>query len=305
MTGLQSYLTAEITHGDSKGGMHMVGYLIDMDGVIYRGNQLIPGADRFIHALRTANIPFLFLTNNSQRTRRDVATKLLRLGIEVEEEHVFTCAMATARFLARQKRNGTAFVIGEGGLLTALHSNGYAIVDKDPDYVVVGEGRTLNFEMVEAALGMIRGGAKLVATNLDPHCPTQAGSRPGCGAIVAMLEVAAEVKAFSVGKPSPVMLRAARKELGLATAETTIVGDTMETDILGGVQLGFKTILVLSGGTRRADLARYTYRPDMVVDSIADLDAAEMGPDWFPDPGGPWHEEFASKEVGALPQAVS
>jgi len=254
----------------------MHGYLIDMDGVIYRGSQLIPGANRFIHELQAAKIPFLFLTNNSQRTRRDVATKLQRLGFDVQEEHIFTCAMATARFLARQKPNGTAFVIGEGGLLTALHNNGYAIVDKDPDYVVVGEGRTLNFEMMEAALGMILGGAKLVATNLDPNCPTQTGTRPGCGAIVAMLEAAAGVKAFSVGKPSPVMLRAARKELGLTTEQTIVIGDTMETDILGGVQLGFKTILVLSGGTRCEDLSRYAYRPDKVVDSIADLNHAQM-----------------------------
>ncbi|HYT88141.1 MAG TPA: HAD-IIA family hydrolase, partial [Gemmataceae bacterium] len=217
----------------------MYGYLIDMDGVLYRGSDLIPGADRFIHELREANIPFLFLTNNSQRTRRDMVTKLERLGIHVAEGHVFTCAMATARFLAQQKPGGTAFVIGEGGLLTALHSNGYAVVDKDPDYVVVGEGRTLTFEMAEAALGMILGGAKLVATNLDPNCPTQTGTRPGCGAIVALLEAAAGVKAFSVGKPSPVMMRAARKELGLTTDETTMIGDTMDTDILGGVQLGF------------------------------------------------------------------
>lgn len=254
----------------------MYGYLIDMDGVIYRGGQLIPGADRFLHGLRAAHIPFLFLTNNSQRTRRDVATKLRRLGLEVEEEHVFTCAMATARFLACQKPNGTAFVIGEGGLPTALHINGYAIVDKDPDYVVIGEGRTLNFEMVEAALGMILGGAKLVATNLDPHCPTQTGTRPGCGAIVALLEAAAGMEAFSVGKPSPVMLRAARKELGLTTDQTIVIGDTMETDILGGVQLGFKTILVLSGSTRREELSRYAYRPDKVVESIADLDYVQL-----------------------------
>jgi NagD protein len=249
----------------------MHGYLIDMDGVMYRGHHLIPGADRFIAELRDANIPFLFLTNNSQRTRLDVATKLQRLGIEVEDRHVYTCAMATARFLARQKPGGTAYVIGEGGLHTALHSNGYAIVDRDPDYVVVGEGRTLNFEMVESALKMILGGAKLVATNLDPNCPTQDGARPGCGAIVAMLETAANVKAFSLGKPSPVMLRAARKELGLTTDQTIVIGDTMETDILGGVQLGFKTILVLSGGTRREDLTRYAYRPDCVVESLADL----------------------------------
>jgi NagD protein len=254
----------------------MYGYLIDMDGVIYRGHELIPGADRFIQKLRSAGVPFLFLTNNSQRTRRDVATRLNRLGMEVDERHVFTCAMATARFLAQHKPAGTAFVIGEGGLLTALHSNGYAIVDKDPDYVVVGEGRAFTFDMVEAALNMILNGAQLVATNLDPNCPTQAGTRPGCGAIVAMLESASGVKAFSVGKPSPVMLRGARKELGLTTDQTVVIGDTMDTDILGGVQLGFKTILVLSGATRREDLVRYAYRPDKVVESIADLDHVEL-----------------------------
>lgn len=259
----------------------MFGYLIDMDGVVYRGARLLPGAERFIGTLRERAIPFVFLTNNSQRTRRDVVRRLQRMGIDVEPEHVFTCAMATARYLARQKPGGTAFVIGEGGLLTALHNNGFAIVDKDPDYVVVGEGRTLNFEMVEAALGMLLGGAKLIATNPDPNCPTQDGLRPGCGAIVAMLEAASGLKAFSVGKPSPVMLRGARKELGLSTDQTIVIGDTMETDILGGVQLGFKTVLVLSGGTRRDDLPRFAYQPDKVVDSIDDLDpealAAEFG----------------------------
>jgi NagD protein len=260
----------------------MLGYLIDMDGVIYRGSELIPGADRFINDLRSKSIPFLFLTNNSQRTRRDVATKLGRLGIDVEEEHVFTCAMATARFLARQKPNGTAFVIGEGGLLTALHTNGYSIVDKDPDYVVIGEGRTLNFEMAEAALRMVLNGAKLVATNLDPNCPTHQGTRPGCGAIVAMLEAAAGIKAFSVGKPSPIMLRAACKELGLNTDHTVMIGDTMETDILGGVQLGLKTILVLSGGTQEKDLPPFAYRPDMIVGSIANLEHEKLVNDFFP-----------------------
>lgn len=247
------------------------GYLIDMDGVIYRGHELIPGADRFVRLLRERRIPFCFLTNNSQRTRRDVAAKLDRMGIEVEEEHIFTCAMATARFLAQQKPGGTAFVIGEGGLLTALHSNGYAIVDQEPDYVVVGEGRTFNLELVEAAVRMIEGGAKLIATNLDPNCPTSHGLRPGCGAMVAMLEAATGVKAFSVGKPSPVMMRAARKDLGLTTDETTIIGDTMETDILGGVQLGFHTVLVLSGSTRREDLPHYAYRPEVIVESVAEL----------------------------------
>jgi NagD protein len=247
------------------------GYLIDMDGVIYKGAEMIRGADRFVRELRDHDIPFLFLTNNSQRTRRDVAEKLRRMRIDVDEANIFTCAMATARFLAEQKPNGTAYVIGEGGLLQALHQNGYSIVDQDPECVVVGEGRAFTFEMLETAVRMIFAGAKLIATNLDPNCPTANGVRPGCGAIVAMLEKATGVQAFSVGKPSPVMMRAARKELGLATAETTVIGDTMETDILGGVQMGYHTILVLSGSTSTADLARYAYRPDRVVPSIAEL----------------------------------
>ena len=254
----------------------MLGYLIDMDGVIYRGHQLIAGADRFISELRSAEVPFRFLTNNSQRAWRDIAIKLQRLGIEVEEEHIFTCARATAQFLAAQKPGGTAFVIGEGGLLTALDQVGYAIVDRDPDYVVVGEGRTLTFEVVEAALGMLRGGAKLVATNMDASCPTQQGIRPGCGAVVALLEAASGIKAFGVGKPSPLMMRAARKEMGLSADQTVMIGDTMETDILGGMQLGYHTVLVLSGGTSEADLERYAYQPDLIVGSIADLAHDEL-----------------------------
>src|SRR5438067_6644526 len=255
----------------TNGSPSRFGFLIDMDGVLYRGPELIPGADRFVRELRDRDVPFRFLTNNSQRTRRDVVARLARMGLEVEDQHVFTSAMATARFLAQQKPGGTAYVIGEGGLLTALHQHGYAVVDHDPDYVVVGEGRTFNLEMVETAVRMILRGAKLVATNLDPNCPTPSGLRPGCGAMVAMLETATGVRAFSVGKPSPVIMRAARKELGLTTDETTIIGDTMETDILGGVQLGFHTILVLSGGTKREDLPQFAYSPEKVVESVADL----------------------------------
>jgi len=247
------------------------GFLIDMDGVMYRGSQLIEGAVEFVHLLREQDIPFLFLTNNSQRTRRDVATKLARMGIEVEEEHIYTCAMATARFLAHQKPKGTAYVIGEGGLMQALHQNGYSIVDHDPDYVVVGEGRTITFEMIEAAVRMVCAGARLIATNMDPNCPTQNGIRPGCGAIVAMIEAATGRKAFSVGKPNPIMMRAARKELGLTAEETIMIGDTMETDILGGLQMGYRTILVLSGGTSKEQLKEFSYQPDRVVNSIRDL----------------------------------
>ena len=249
-------------------------YLIDMDGVIYRGTELIPGAQEWISGLLASRTPFLFVTNNSQRTRRDVAIKLRRMGMPVEERHIFTCAMATARYLARQKPHGTAYVIGEGGLLQALHHNGYAIVDHHPDYVVVGEGRTFTCEMIDAAVRMIMGGAKLIATNLDPNCPTQQGIRPGCGAIVSMLESATGRKAFSVGKPSPVMFRFACAELGVEPEETTIVGDTMETDILGGVQMGCVTILVLSGGTKLEDLDRFAFGPDQVIASVAELCAA-------------------------------
>jgi NagD protein len=247
------------------------GYLIDMDGVIYRGKALIPGAAEFVSGLLERGVPFLFLTNNSQRTRRDMAMKLRRLGINVTEGHVFTCAMATARFLARQRPGGTAYVIGEGGLLQALHENGYAVVDHEPDYVVVGEGRTFTMEAVEAAVKMIYAGAKLIATNMDPNCPTHDGIRPGCGAVVAMIEAATGVKAFSLGKPSPIMMREARKQLGLTAEETTMIGDTMETDILGGVQMGYRTVLVLSGGTSEGDLKKYAYRPDVVVGSVAAL----------------------------------
>ncbi len=249
-----------------------VGFLIDMDGVIHRGGELIEGADRFINALVREQIPFIFLTNNSQRARRDVATKLQRMGIYVEEQHIFTCAMATARFLASKKPNGTAYVIGEGGLLQALHRNGFSIVDHEPDFVVVGEGRTVTLDALEQAVSMILNGAKLIATNLDPNCPTKTGTRPGCGATVAYLETVTGIKAFSVGKPSPIMMRAARKELGLLTSETVMVGDTMETDILGGAQMGYRTVLTLTGSTRREDLDHYAYAPDAIVESVAEME---------------------------------
>lgn len=242
-----------------------------MDGVIYRGSTLIPGASDFITRLRKHGIPFRFLTNNSQRARRDVALKLRRLGIEAHEGEVFTCAMATARFLASQKPGGTAYVIGEHGLAAALHRNGYTVVDDDADFVVVGEGRTLTFEMIERGVRLVEKGARLIATNPDPNCPTDQGIRPGCGAIVAMIERATGVQAFSVGKPSPIMMRAARKEMGLRTDDVIMVGDTMETDILGAVQMGYRSVLVLSGGTRMENLKHFAYQPDLVVENVGEI----------------------------------
>jgi len=250
------------------------GFLLDMDGVIYRGDEPIPGAAEFIASLHTQAIPFLFLTNNSASTPLDYVVKLRKMGIEVGEEHFYTCAMATVDFLQLQKPGGTAFVIGEGGLISALHQAGYGITSHQPDYVIVGEGRTLNFEMAEKAMAMVLNGAHLIATNLDVSCPTASGSRPGCGALVALLEAATGRPAYSVGKPSPFMMRAARKRLGLRTADTIMVGDTMATDIRGAVELGYQTVLVLTGSTRREDLTRFPYQPTLVVESIAEVDAS-------------------------------
>lgn len=250
-----------------------VGFLIDMDGVVYRGSELIPGAVDFVKLLLKENIPFMFLTNNSQRTPVDIATRMQRLGFPIGPDHIFTSALATASYLSQHKPHGTAYVIGEGGLLNALDRVGMAIVDSRPDFVVVGEGRTITLESIEKAVQLVVDGAKLIATNLDPSCPTQDdGVRPGCGAFVKMIEEASGFKAFSPGKPSPVIFRAARKKLGLASGETIMVGDTMETDILGGNQLGFRTVLVLSGGTKRQDIERFAYTPDVVVESVASID---------------------------------
>lgn len=248
------------------------GFLIDMDGVIYSGNDLIPGADKFIAELEKRQVPYLFLTNNSQRTPRDVINKLAGLGIQAEESHVFTSAMATGWYLARMKPHGTAYVLGEGGLLTSLHENGYSLVTQKPDFVVVGEGRNFTLEMVNNAVDMILDGAKLVATNLDPSPKKKGWTNLGIKAIVAMLEEATGVQAFSVGKPSPVMMRVARKKLGLATVDTTMIGDTMDTDILGGIQVGYRTILTLSGVSKKDQLKKYAFSPDLIVNTAGELD---------------------------------
>lgn len=244
------------------------GLLIDMDGVIYSGEQLIAGADTFIKYLLDHSIPFAFMTNNSQRTPLEVVRKLKRLGITVGTEHVYTSAMATGKFLGDQGPNGTAYVLGEGGLLTSLHENGITLVDSDPEFVVLGEGRNFTLEMVQRAVDMILAGAKFIATNRDPSPKKPGWNNLGIAATAAMIEEATGRKAFVTGKPSPVMMRSARKFLGLETAETTVIGDTMETDIQGGVQMGYKTILVLSGISTKNQLGYYAFKPDMIVGSV-------------------------------------
>jgi NagD protein len=247
------------------------GLLIDMDGVVYGGEKLLLGADDFITRLLKLSIPFMFMTNNSQRTPLEVVRKLKKLGIEVTAKHVYTSAMATAKFLASQEPNGTVYVLGEGGLLTSLHEYGLTMVDTDPDFVVLGEGRNFTLEMVQRAIDMILAGAKFITTNRDPSPKKKGWNNLGIAATTAMIEEATGIKAFVVGKPGPVMMRSARKALGLETAETTVIGDTMDTDIQGGVQMGYKTILVLSGVSRREELNYYAFKPDLIVDSVNDI----------------------------------
>ena len=252
------------------------GFLIDMDGVIYGNDTLINGADKFISELQNKNIPFLFMTNNSQRTPLDAVNKVARMGIKIEEKNVYTSAMATASFLSFMKPKGTAYVLGEGGLITSLAQEGYNLVTTKPDFVVVGEGRNFTLEMVNNAVDMVLSGARLIATNLDPSPMKTGWTNLGIKAIVAMLEEATGKKAFSVGKPSPVMMRSARKYLGLESRETIVIGDTMDTDILGGVQLGNTTILTLSGVSLEKNLVDYAFKPDRIVKDVSEIDIEEV-----------------------------
>lgn len=243
-----------------------------MDGVIYGGDTLIPGADQFIDRLLKQDIPFMFMTNNSQRTRLEVVRKLKKLDIHVSESHVYTSAMATGKFLSSQIPDGTAFVLGEGGLVSSLNENGITLVDTEPDFVVLGEGRNFTLESVQRAVDMILAGAKLITTNRDPSPKKKGWANLGIAATTAMIEEASGAKAFVIGKPSPVMMRSARKALGLETADTTVIGDTMDTDIQGGVQMGYHTILVLSGVTKREDQHKFAFKADLVVNSVSDIE---------------------------------
>jgi NagD protein len=247
------------------------GLLIDMDGVIYGGDFLIPGADTFIARLLKEKIPFAFMTNNSQRTPLDAVRKLKRLGIEVTENHIYTSAMATTKFLSSQVPKGTAYVLGEGGLLNSLHDHGLSLVESEPDFVVLGEGRNFTLEMVQKAVDMILAGAKFITTNRDPSPKRKGWNNLGIAATTAMIEEATGIKAFVVGKPGPVMMRSARKFIVLETAETTVIGDTMDTDIQGGVQMGYHTVLVLSGISKNEELQKYAFKPDLIVNSVDDI----------------------------------
>lgn len=246
-------------------------YLIDMDGVLVSGSRIIPGADAFVRRLHERGLKFLVLTNNPLYTPRDLAHRLSIIGLDIPADRIFTSAMASARFLQAQKGRGTAFVIGESGLTTAIHEAGFVITDHDPDYVVLGETHTYNLELVTKAIRLVAAGAHFVATNPDPSGPSESGLVPACGAMAALIEAASGMSPFFVGKPNPLMMRTALNYLGVHSEHTVMVGDRMDTDIIAGVQSGMETILVLSGVTTRQDILRFPYQPTTIVDSVADI----------------------------------
>jgi 5'-nucleotidase len=246
-------------------------WLVDMDGVLVREEHAIPGADRFIAALRGRGLPFLVLTNNSMYTRRDLAARLSAAGLEVPEEAIWTSALATANFLESQRPGGSAFVIGEAGLTTAMHSAGYTLTERNPDYVVLGETRTYSFERIAQAIRLIGGGARFIATNPDPTGPTPDGPLPATGSVAALISRATGVAPYFVGKPNPLMMRSALNAIDAHSETTAMVGDRMDTDVVSGLEAGMHTVLVLTGSTTREEAERFPYRPSRIVDSIADL----------------------------------
>jgi NagD protein len=247
-------------------------YLIDMDGVIYRGRNMIPGADRFVKRLEALGRKFLFLTNSSDSTPVDLQERLSAMGIEVDVESFYTSALATAAFLHAQKPGGKAFIIGERGLKGALSEVGYTITDKDPDYVVLGETKNYDFYQIATAIRLIEGGVPFIATNPDVTGPFDGGIIPACGSFAALMERATGRTPYFIGKPNPLIMRKALRRLDVHSTETAIIGDRMDTDIVAGIESGMETLLVLSGVTDREDLAKYPYRPDFIFDSIADIE---------------------------------
>ncbi len=247
------------------------GFICDMDGVIYHGNRLLPGVREFVKWLQDSEKPFLFLTNSSERTPMELRAKLMRMGLDVSEDHFYTSALATARFLSRQAPKCTAYVIGAPGLLNALYEVGITMNDIDPDYVIVGETSTYNYDTILKAVKLINGGAKLIATNSDMTAPSEAGIIPATRALVAPIELATGKTAYYIGKPNPLMMRTGLHKLGVHSAEAVMIGDRMDTDIIAGMESGLDTVLVLSGCTTAAELENYAYRPHYVLDGVGSI----------------------------------
>ena len=244
------------------------GFICDMDGVIYHGNNLLPGAKEFVKWLTDNNKNFLFLTNASNRTPEELRQKLLRMGLDVDSSHFYTSALATAKFLQLQKPNCSAFVIGDAGLYNALHDAGITMNDVDPDYVIIGETAQYNYENITRAMRLVNNGAKLIGTNTDLTGPI-----PACRALVAPIERTTGKQAYYVGKPNPLMMRTGLRILGVHSEDTAMIGDRMDTDIIAGIESGLDPILVLTGVTDLSNINQYPYRPRLIINSIGDIAA--------------------------------
>ena len=246
-------------------------YLMDMDGVLVHEEHMVPGADKFLAELREHGLPFMVFTNNSIYTPRDLRARLHRTGLDIPESAIWTSALATAQFLEKQRPGGSAHVVGESGLTTALHNIGYVLTDRDPDYVILGETRTYSFEAITKAIRLVEGGARFIATNPDEKGPGQEGSLPSTGAVAALVERVTGRTPYYIGKPNPFMLRSALRTVGAHSAHTVVLGDRMDTDVRSGIEAGMPTILVLSGLSGADTAARYPYQPTKIINSVADI----------------------------------
>ena len=247
------------------------GFICDMDGVIYHGNQILPGVREFIQWMQDENKEYLFLTNNSGYTPRELNQKLARMGLDVPEEHFYTSALATAAFLRQQSPGCSVFAIGEAGLLNALYYAGVTMNDVNPDYVVVGEGRAYSIDTLTKATNLVMNGAKLIGANSDVSGPIENGIAPACGALVAPIEMATGRKEYFCGMPNPLMMRTGLRLLGCHSAEAVMIGDRMDTDVISGMESGMSTVLVLSGVSTRETLDTYAYRPSIVLHGVGDI----------------------------------
>lgn len=247
------------------------GFICDMDGVIYHGNMLLPGVPEFVDFLKKENKQFLFLTNSSERAPRELQQKLARLGLDVDESHFYTSALATASFLRSQCPGGSAYVIGEPGLVGALYDAGFTMNEINPDYVVLGETKTYTYDRIERAVALVRAGAKLIGTNPDLTGPIEGGIAPACKALMSPIEIATGRNAYFIGKPNPLMMRHGMRRLGVEAEETAIIGDRMDTDIVAGVESGIDTVLVLSGVTTEHEMRKFAYRPRYVLSGVGEI----------------------------------
>lgn len=247
------------------------GFLCDMDGVIYHGNHILPGAAEFIHWLQDTHKKYLFLTNNSGMTPRELHQKLWRMGLDVPEEHFYTSALATAAFLADQAPGCSVYALGEAGLLNALYDRGITMNDVNPDYVVIGEARAYSLGTLTKATNLVLAGAKLIGANSDTCGPTDEGIAPACRALIAPVEIATGKQAYFCGKPNPLMMRTGLRMLGCHSGEAAMIGDRMDTDVISGMESGMATVLVLSGVSTRATLDEFAYRPSVVLDGVGDI----------------------------------